>query len=106
MRWTNKKFSAETVSDLIPHKRLTDLLHVGWLMSLGTIRGLPLSFPLFFRLYSSIVTTRQEIAVGVYDHKQFATCFVAVARVQEVLKGNWSLRGADDVDLLFLRATV
>lgn len=74
-------------------------------MSLGTKRALSLSFPHFFRLYCSIVTARQEVAVGVYDHKQFATCFVAVSRVQEVLERNWSLRRADDVDLFFLGAT-
>ena len=51
------------------------------------------------------MTARQEIAVGIHDHEQLVTRLIAVARVQEVLQGDWALRGADDVDLFPLCAT-
>ena len=51
------------------------------------------------------MTAGQEITIGIHDHKQFVTRFIAVARVKEVLQGDWALRGADDVDFLSLGAT-
>lgn len=85
---------------------ITYLLNVGTLVGLGAISVLPFSFPPFLCRHSCFVTARQEVAVGIHDHEQLATRLVAIARVQEVLQGDWALGSADDVDLFSLGPSV
>ena len=89
-----------------PHYlQISHLLNAGRVIGPGAIRVFPFPSPLFFCRHSRFVTARQESAVSIHDHKLLVTGLVAVACVQEVLQGDWALRGANDVNLLPLGTT-
>lgn len=94
-----------TNSSNISERLTTHLLDICSLVSLWAIGILSFPCSLFLRRHSRFVTTCQEFTVSIHDHEQLVTCLITVARVQEMLQGDWTLRGADDVDLFLLGAS-